>query len=132
MTPIPSSTGEKTNWINYRTGVKCIQFKMDAENGEAYIGIEISHKDPSVQEMFFNHFKTFKQPLEEEFLEEKWKWELTVAEGLTGVNRIYKKLGNVNIYDENDWPQIISFLKVRLIALDRFWNAYRDIFEMLQ
>ncbi len=128
MSPIPSSTGEKATWVNYRTGVKCIQFKMDADNGEAYIGIEIVHKDPSLQELYFNHFKTFKQPLEEDFLEEKWKWELTT----TGVSRIYKKLENVSIYDENNWPQLISFLKPRIIALDKFWSEYKDIFEMLQ
>jgi len=29
MSPVLSSEGEKINWINYKTGVKGLQFKMN-------------------------------------------------------------------------------------------------------
>lgn len=131
MSPIPSSTGEKITWINYRTGVKFIQFKMDAGEMDASISIEIAAKDIATEELYFNHFKTFKNPLEAS-LGEKWNWVLsdgTTAEDTT--TRIYTKLENVNIHNENDWPTIITFLKIRIIALDKFWNEYKDIFDML-
>jgi len=35
----------------------------------------------------------------------------------------------VNILKENDWPAIISFLKPRIIALDKFWILVKDSFD---
>lgn len=131
MSPIPSSTGEKTNWVNYRTGMKFINFKMDTGEDFASIAIEISHKDAALHELYFNHFRTFKKALEE-IVEEKWDWQLnTVNESGAPVARIYANLHDVKLYNENDWPAIISFFKKRIIALDKFWNEYKDIFEML-
>ncbi|MEO8768723.1 MAG: DUF4268 domain-containing protein [Ferruginibacter sp.] len=131
MSPIPSSTGEKTNWINYRTGIKFINFKMDATEETASIAIEISHNDIAMQELYFNHFKTFKKALEE-ILAEKWEWQLNaVDENGNPIARIYANLANVNIHNEHDWPKIITFFKNRIIKLDNFWNEYRDIFDML-
>ena len=131
ISPIPSSTGEKVNWVNYRTGIKSINFKMDTTADQASIAIEISHKEPEMRELYFNHFNTFKKAFEE-ILGEKWNWELnsTNAGGNT-IARIYTKIDKVNVYNENDWPKIISFLKTRIVTLDKFWNEYKDIFEML-
>ena len=39
MAPIPSAGGEKINWINYKTGVKHIYFKMEADQKFASIGL---------------------------------------------------------------------------------------------
>lgn len=131
VSPIPSSLGEKVNWINYRTGIKGINFKMDANGDSATIGIEVSHKDSTTRALYFNHFRTFKKALEDELLE-KWEWELnaTNASG-NAVARICTSIEKVNVYRENDWPAIISFLKTRIVALDKFWNEYKEIFEML-
>lgn len=131
MAPIPSSNDEKVQWINYRTGIKGINFKMDADADQAYIGIEISHSRQEERDLYFSHFKTFKKGLED-MLEETWIWEddHVKPEG-THVARIYTAVTDVNIFKESDWPEIISFLKVRMIALDKFWNEYREIFEML-
>ena len=98
---------------------------------DASISIEIAAKDRATEELYFNHFKTFKNPLEASLGE---KWNLVLSDGTTTedtTTRIYTKLENVNIHNENDWPTIITFLKIRIIALDKFWNEYKDIFDML-
>ncbi len=51
MQPIPSSLGEKVPWLNYRTGIEFLQFRMDADESSAYIGIEISHPQKEIQEI---------------------------------------------------------------------------------
>lgn len=131
ISPIPSASGEKVNWINYRTGIKNIHFKMDALFSEAIVSIEITHKDVAEQELYFNHFKTFKKALDE-ILGEKWAWQPDyVNESGNQLARIFTKLDDVNVYNESDWPKIISFLKERIILLDKFWCEYREIFEML-
>ncbi|MFA6277828.1 MAG: DUF4268 domain-containing protein, partial [Pedobacter sp.] len=43
MKPILSAEGLPINWINYKTGIKNIYFRMDAEQHKAIISIEITH-----------------------------------------------------------------------------------------
>ena len=43
MKPVPGASGMPVNWINYKTGIRHIHFKMDADNTKAVIAIEISH-----------------------------------------------------------------------------------------
>ena len=130
LAPIPSSEGQKINWINYKTGIRFVNLKMDAFADHAYIGIELSHKEAAVQQVFFNHFKTLKDDIEKSMGEE-WIWQpLANIDGRV-ISRIYTELPNVNIYRQTDWPEIISFLKTRMILLDEFWNRQKDIFEMM-
>ncbi len=43
MKPVPGASGLPVNWINYKTGIRNIHFKTDADNTRAVIAIEISH-----------------------------------------------------------------------------------------
>jgi hypothetical protein len=63
---------------------------------------------------------------------ESWEWEKeAVDEYGSALKRIGKRLEGVNVMNEEDWPAIISFLKPRIIALDRFWANVRYGFEGL-
>jgi hypothetical protein len=67
MKPVPNSQGFKTKWANYKTGVKDIYFRMKAEQEFASIGIEITHSDDELQELFLisseNSKKSYSPPL---------------------------------------------------------------------
>lgn len=128
LAPIPSAGGNKINWINYNTGARHVHFKMNATD-HVYIGIELSHKERDTREIYFTHFNTLKAELEA-ILGESWVWEKDSGIDDKGLSRIYTVLNNVNIFKHSDWPTIISFLKQRVILLDRFWVEHRDIFEM--
>lgn len=41
MQPVPSASGEAVNWLNYKTGVKGIQFRKDAVQKYAWVAVEI-------------------------------------------------------------------------------------------
>ena len=130
LAPIPSAAGNKINWINYKTGIRFIHFKMDATIDHSYIGIEISHDNMATQKLYFNYLKTLRQDIENS-IGEKWIWEESVEVNGKNISRIYKTLPNINIHRQTDWPQIISFLKTRIIALDHFWNDHKVVFEMI-
>lgn len=125
-----SSEDMRINWINYKTGIKYLYFKMEADNKKVRIGIEISHPDPGIQELIFEQFKEFKNILNG-YLEEEWVWELHTSDEygklLTRISRVEH---DKSIFKREDWPAIISFLKPRLMALDRFWSDARDSFEL--
>ena len=102
---------------------------MKAERDFASIGIELGNHDEELQELYFDQFAQFKKMLEVTVGEE-WSWKLH-QENEFGqlVSRIEKILPAVNVMNEADWPEIISFLKPRIIALDEFWSNAKPGFE---
>lgn len=132
MAPVPSAEGDTTNWINYKTGVKHVYFRMQADNRRATIAIELSHPDAGIRELFFEQFLEVKGLLREA-LGEEWTWEAqaTDAQGLP-YSRIYTELSPANLFSRDDWPALISFFKPRLIALDLFWTDAQYAFEALK
>jgi hypothetical protein len=129
ISPQPSAEGMKINWINYKTGIKHLSFRMHADGRSAFIAIEISHNDLGLQELLFEQFLEFKVVMKE-YLNEDWDWQLHVADenGKT-VSRISKTLENVSIFKKEDWPALISFFKPRMIALDEFWSDAKYSFD---
>lgn len=131
MSPIPSASGEKVNWVNYKTGIPQLYFRMNASKEEAYIGIEIQQRNP-VQSATVLHQFALLRPILEAELEETWIWEQSfLNETGQTISRIYTTLNGVNIFNETDWPAIISFLKPRMLALDKFWAEHKMIFEII-
>jgi hypothetical protein len=102
---------------------------MQVTDREAYIGIEIEHKDPGIRMECFMRFHALREGLRF-FLGEDWHWEEeAINSSGRSVSRIFQRLEPVNIYKEDEWPVIISFLKPRLIALDAFWYENREFFD---
>jgi hypothetical protein len=60
ISPQLSADGLKVNWVNYKTGIKYLHFKMEAGKRWASIAIEITHQDIGIQELFFEQFKELK------------------------------------------------------------------------
>ncbi len=132
MAPVPSAEGDTTNWINYKTGLRHVYFRMQADHRRATIAIELNHPDAGIRELFFEQFLELKTLLHEA-LGESWTWEpaATDAQGLP-FGRIYKELSPANMFSRDDWPALISFFKPRLIALDAFWTDAQYAFEGLK
>ncbi|MCR9013783.1 DUF4268 domain-containing protein [Aquiflexum gelatinilyticum] len=131
MKPVPSAQGYRINWQNYKTGVKDVYFRMKTERDFISIGIEICHRDDELQQLYFEQFVEFRKLLEAE-LEEPWDWQLHQFDDLGKVvSRIQKVKIGLNVFDQNDWPAIISFLKPRIIALNAFWANIKPAFEDL-
>ncbi|WP_183573258.1 DUF4268 domain-containing protein [Mucilaginibacter sp. X5P1] len=132
ISPQLSADGLKVNWVNYKTGIKHLYFKMEADKRFATIGIVITHPDIGIQELFFEQFKELKTMFGS-YLNEDWIWALHDKDeyGKT-ISRIYQQIDNVSIYNRNDWPQLISFFKSRIIALDDFWSVAQYSFESLK
>lgn len=131
MAPVPSASGEKVNWINYKTGVKQITFKMDAAKDSTSIGIYIDDKDQEKGDAFYTVFVQLMPELQQ-LLPENWAAEKSVVNEHGQVfSRIGTMLAGVSVFRESDWPVMISFLKPRIVALDTFWAEQKDIFEMI-
>jgi hypothetical protein len=129
MRPIAGAEGAKVNWLNYKTGIRHIYFRMDVRSNGASIAIELRHSDESLRRHYFEQLKQLKNLLEQ-ITGEEWDWEPEQsAEDGNMISRISKTIRGVNIFLESDWPIIISFLKPRMIALDEFWLMVKDGLE---
>lgn len=132
MSPVPGAEGEKVNWINYKTGEKHVQFRMDAGNNTATVAIELRHPDTGVRQLYFEQMQQLKAILEAH-LGESWNWQTEVAdEHGRYFSRIYTELPGVSVFRKTDWPALVSFFKPRIVALDAFWSEARYSFEMLR
>ena len=130
MAPVPSAEGTRINWINYKTGIRDVNIKMDATTSEAYIAIILAQKDPERQNVFFNQMILWK-PGFEEIMKEEWIWEKDANIDGRKVCRIYKTLPDVNVFNKDDWPRIITFLKDRIIRFDTYWFDKKELLEMM-
>lgn len=128
----PSATGLRVNWINYKTGIRGIEFKTDADNRSARIAIEIRPRDDEMRPLMFEQFEEFK-PYFESVVGDDWLWLQEVYSD-TGqlLDKIELKLEKVSIFRETDWPEIIVFLKDNLIRLDEFWDGASEAFQIFK
>jgi hypothetical protein len=132
MSPIPSAEGIKINWINYRTTIKEVYFRMDVNHNKAVISITMEHHDPEIRELYFQQFQELKNLLHTT-LQEEWEWQLqaSLEEGKK-ISRISKTRSGVSVFNKEDWPELISFFKPRMIALDQFWENAKYSFGGLE
>jgi len=132
MQPIPSAEGEKVNWVNYKTGEKNIYFRMNTSNRSASITIDLTHADLDIQELYFEQFVQLKTLLHDA-LGEEWTWKLHDTDEYGKItSKIYKEINDVSVFNQSDWPTLISFFKPRIIALDEFWSSAKYGFEQLR
>ena len=129
MAPVPAADGTKINWINYKTGVKHLYFRMDVTSSRATIGIVLTNPDRNGQQQDYQKLIPMKTVLEEA-VGELWQWEQGISdEHGKAISVIGTVMENVNVFSEDNWPRIISFLKPRIIALDAFWWLAKDLFQ---
>ncbi len=132
MQPVPSADGGPVNWINYKTGLKHVYFRLHADHRHATIGIELTHPDMGVRELFFEQFWELRAMLEET-TGEAWTWEPDAIDANgQSLSRIYQELRPANLMARDDWPRLISFFKPRLVALDEFWSTGQYAFDELR
>lgn len=132
MNPVPSAEGMKINWINYKTGLKDVYFRMDVNQKSAMISIILEHKEPGIRDLYFQQFQELRTLLHAT-LEEEWIWQshTHIVEDKI-ISRIYKEMPDVSVFNKEHWPELISFFKPRIIGLDRFWEDARYSFDALK
>lgn len=127
-----SSDGEKANWINYKTGVKHLYFKMDADKNEAKIAIQWSQPDAGIRALMAEQFLQFRVLLHD-LLGEEWIWEMDGRDEYgKPICQIYTTMQGHSIFREVDWAELISFFKPRIIALDEFWSSAKYAFDLFK
>lgn len=128
MKPIPGASGQPVNWINYKTGIRHIHFKMDAGDKKTTIAIEISHPQQEQRLHYYNQFLSLKK-IVESTTGFTWQWCETLHTEHKTISSISQQLDDTKVLNQANWTVIISFLKPRIMALDALWEMVKDGFE---
>lgn len=123
--------GSRIRWVNYRTGVNAIKFRIEADNKNAFVCIDIINKDEGIREVFFEQFIEFKKVLNATMTELIWEPSMYLQNG-EEISRIYTILEGKSINNEADWVDIFRFFEQNLIALHDFWDLSQDVFKDLE
>jgi hypothetical protein len=125
MKPVLSADGEQVNWVNYKTGIADLYFRMYAGHHNATIAIVCAQSDPDLQQYYYQQLAA-QSLLLHQTLGEQWQWQpLTTDEFGKTISTVGTELRGVNIALQQDWPQLIDFFKQRIMALDEFWSVAR-------
>jgi hypothetical protein len=69
----------------------------------------------------------------QDLLEEEWIWDMDgMDEYGKPICRIYTSLTGYSVFKEDDWAELISFFKPRIIALDEFWSLAKYTFDIFK
>lgn len=129
MKPVKNAEGNTINWINYKTGIRHLYFRMDADKKTASVAIEIKHPVEEERLLMYEQFQALKNYFKD-ILEGDWEWQqVFYDDDGSKASRIFAVLKNVNIFNRECWPAIISFLKEKIIKLDTFWSDVKIHFE---
>lgn len=130
MQPVLSADGMPVNWLNYKTGINGISFKMNAERDHAVIMIQLHNNNKGIRLSQYQQFTQLKNMLEEALGEDDWIWRENETDWFgKETSSISMLIEDVNVLDQRSWPAIISFFKPRIMALDEFWSMAKDAFQ---
>lgn len=123
--------GTKVPWMNYRTRINGLYFRMEADEHGARLCIDLQFKDEGVREVFFEQFEEFKSMLDSKLENLQWQNEFEHTNGLT-ISRISAELHDHNLKNKDHWPEMHQFLVRNFVALDAFWVEFSEVFENLK
>lgn len=123
--------GEKIRWVNYRTGLNSVRFKIEADKKSSSICIDIIHTDPGVREVFFEQFIELSTLLSGKMDTLTWEKNYRIDSGVY-ISRIYTELIGPSITKESEWGDIYLFFEKNLVALHDFWELSQEIFKDLE
>lgn len=122
----------KVHWVNYKTKIKDLYFRLEFTEQEAYFAIDFQHKDDGIRELFYEQLTELKVVLEEA-IGEPLEWtELCFNEFNQPISRISISLTGVNLYNKGDWQKVFLFFEKRMVGLHQFWIDFKEIFIQLQ
>jgi hypothetical protein len=131
MVPVSSAEGEHINWINYKTGIAGVQFKMDADGSNAIIALSFVHKNVEQQHRFYDKLLELRAIFEARAGND-WDWQAVQHDSSGKIfSGVAKTLSGYKVLNQQDWPELITFFKQNIISLDEFWSVAKYGFEEL-
>ena len=127
MRNIRSSTGRRINWINYPLGVKDMYLRMESNGKFTRLSLDIQPKDDGIRSILWEQMTELRVVLEDEMGSPGTWSEFNRVFSGRNVSSIYWERTDLNFFEDQDLPEIQSFLKEKIIAFDAFYQEFNEI-----
>ncbi|MCQ2204797.1 MAG: DUF4268 domain-containing protein [Bacteroidales bacterium] len=122
---LPGQNGRPIKWIADRTGIKGLDLRFDVDNKMAMVAMEINPQQDEKLENLWEKMISCRSLFEEEFGSPLiWEKEYVKQAGDTCA-RIYVRR-DANIYDQEQWPDMIHFLISNMLNLEKAFLVVQD------
>lgn len=125
---LPGQKGKAFKWIGDRTGVKGLDLRFDVDRSKAVVAIEVNSRDENRRIELFQKLEACKSIIESEFGEPLiWNFFHEKENG-DMVARVYTET-EADIYDQEQWPDMIYFLINRMLKLEKAFLEVQDFLK---
>ena len=123
----------KTKWVNYRTGVRDLYFRLNTNGRKAQVCIDLQHNDEGIRVLFYEQWLELRKVFES-IAGSEWKWEADVydAETYQTLSRISVETEGLNYFNKEDWSALFQFFEKHMVPLDEFWGEFQEVFKQLE
>ncbi|MEM6270153.1 MAG: DUF4268 domain-containing protein [Bacteroidota bacterium] len=127
-----SVRGPKIKWVNYKTGIRQLYFRLEADSRRAYVAIDLQHRDAGIRELFYQQWEELRGLLHGMTgIEWDWQAQFHLPDGRE-ISRIRVVLPGVNVFRPDDWALIFEFFAGILVPLDELWAEAVELFWELE
>ncbi len=116
-------------WVLYDTKIKDFSFKFYVDNKKAQVLIDIEHRNDDKRILYFEKLESFKNILEEEFIQDLIFEKNYVLENGKTISRIWVEKMGVGFSNRNHWDSIFDFFNDKMNSLEQFYLEYDEIIK---
>ncbi len=126
----PDLQFKKKKWILHRTKIKGVALRFDIGRNNAQVILELHNSSEKLRLKAFEILIRYKVVLEQGF-ENGLNWEFYYQRPDSGqeVCRIYTTLENVDLHNQNQWPDIYNFFIENMMKLEDNFLLVKDVLE---
>lgn len=122
----------RVKWVNYKSNVKDVYFRLDFTEKKATFSIELQHRDDDIRALFYEQFLELKKVLTDS-VKDELVWESLVFNDFDyPTSRISSELLDVKLYNKDTWSAVFQFFESNMVGLHRFWTDFGMIFKQLE
>ena len=126
----PLLSERRKKWMLHRTKIPGVALRFEADRSNAKVMLELSHRNEDKRLKAFEILQNYKVILEESFADGLiWEFFHERADSGQDVARIFTVLPNVNLFRQNQWPDIFNFFIENMARLEENFLQIRDILK---
>ena len=123
---LPGQKGKKINWIFDETGVKGLDLRFDINRQRAIVALEINHRSEERRLYLYEKLEACKSIIESIYGGSlTWDYVYTKDEG-RDVCRVYEEMAPADLYQQEQWPEVMKFMIDRMIRLEKAFLEVKD------
>ena len=123
---LPGQKGKKIRWIFDNTGIKGLDLRFDINREHAIVALEINHYNEERRLNLFEKLEACKNIFETQYGGAlTWDYLYTKTEGKE-VCRVYEEMAPADMYNQEQWPEIMRFLIDRMIRMEKAFEEVKD------